>query len=62
MSQGRWPDGQEEPGEDLAFVEVADFQVLASGGAAEMCLWRPWPPFQAVMAWGCPGPYSGKTY
>lgn len=62
VSQGWWPGRQEEPEKELAFAEVANFQALASDGAAEMCLWRPWPSFQAVMAWGCPEPYPGKTY
>lgn len=52
MSQGRWPDRQ-EPREGLAFAEDADFQALACGGAAEMCLWRPWPSFQAGAAQSC---------
>lgn len=61
MSQGRWPDRQEEPREGLASAEDADFQALSCGRAAEMCLWSPWPSFQAVVAWGCPEPYLGAV-
>lgn len=43
-------------------IHYPDSLIKASDGAAEMCLWRPWPSFQAVMAWGCPEPYPGKTY
>lgn len=61
MSQGRWPDRQEEPREGLAFAEDADFQALSCGGAAEMCLWRPWSSFRAVMARGCLEPCLGAV-
>lgn len=62
VSRGRWPDRPEEPREGLAFAEVANFQALPSGRAAEMCLWGPGPSLWVVMAQGCPELYPGKTY
>lgn len=60
MSQGQWPDEQEQPSEGLAFAEEADFQALAYGGAAEMCSWRPWPAFHGD--WTSPELYPGAVH